>query len=521
MILSADEMMMIDGLSTDITPLYKDDEGKLRNAEFYVMNGAGVAIKPRAIYVYDNISCCTLTYLSLYPSVSYTVSGICNPGGRTVYLSSAPNQISGQSLKDNVLAQAEADSNGEYMFSGLTNIDGACVLWANMPPDYLRSSSITYSVESLAGTTDELLVAKNYIGTSDGYCICPTCGGERILKAGESCKTCGGDGVMNNTAVCTECNSSDTTSDGSICSTCGGDGYIDIPCDTCNGTGTIPDTTQCPKCTGTGRVYDDYFAEPSCSISGTCPNDAETVYISEYIESDSTDYETGAGLTAAVLAETIVTSVSTENGTYTIEFRSVANTRYVLWCTSPSAGELSIDDVLMKETQAACLSGDTRISITCDHTKRLDELRVGDMVMSENGASTKVLEIRRGFFNYYHTLYIFEDGTVIDETHDHRFYNYDQGFWQVLKNWNIGDRAVKQNGEKVALVSVERVNEEAELFGLWTESGSYYANGLLSGVASCNKSLLKDATAEKAIDMLLSVKELQLLQLMGLDGVLP
>jgi len=87
--------------------------------------------------------------------------------------------------------------------------------------------------------------------------------------------------------------------------------------------------------------------------------------------------------------------------------------------------------------------------------------------------------------------------------------------------WNVGDHAVNQDGEEVALVFVERIEEKVEMFGIWTESGTYYANGLLSGAAFCNKEMLAEASAEKVIDMMLSADEEILVQLMGLDGVLP
>ena len=45
------------------------------------------------------------------------------------------------------------------------------------------------------------------------------------------------------------------------------------------------------------------------------------------------------------------------------------------------------------------------------------------------------------------------------------------------------------------------------MFGLWTESGYYWANGLLSGDASANLPLLSDCTAEKAVEMAESLEE--------------
>ena len=114
-----------------------------------------------------------------------------------------------------------------------------------------------------------------------------------------------------------------------------------------------------------------------------------------------------------------------------------------------------------------------------------------------------------------HTLYHFDDETIIDEIHEHRFYNVDQGFWQKLKNWHIGEHAKRLDGGAPALVSVEPKEERAEMFGIWVERGSYWANGLLSGDASANRPLLADATVEQAIDMAESLTEKNLMEILG------
>lgn len=171
--------------------------------------------------------------------------------------------------------------------------------------------------------------------------------------------------------------------------------------------------------------------------------------------------------------------------------------------------------------EAVCLSGDTLITLADGTARRLDEMAVGDMVLGGDGRPARVLRLGRGIWNDRHTLYHFADGTTVDETHEHRFYNVDQGFFQKLKNWRIGDRARRQDGGETVLAAVERITERAEMFGLWVERGSYWANGLLSGDASANQPLLADATAEQAADMVLSLREKDLLQIMGLEELLP
>lgn len=172
--------------------------------------------------------------------------------------------------------------------------------------------------------------------------------------------------------------------------------------------------------------------------------------------------------------------------------------------------------------EARCLSGDTLITLADGTVRRLDELAVGDIVLGGDGQPARVLRLGRGAWNDQHILYHFDDGTTIDEIHEHRFYNIDQGgFWQKLKNWRIGDRARRQDGGETVLVAVERIGEPAEMFGLWVERGSYWAGGLLSGDASANQALLAEATVEQAAEMAASLGEQAVLKLFGIEGVLP
>ena len=162
-----------------------------------------------------------------------------------------------------------------------------------------------------------------------------------------------------------------------------------------------------------------------------------------------------------------------------------------------------------------CLSGDTPITMADGSTRPLRELHFGDQVLSGSGEATAVISTSRGRINPYHTLYTFDDGTVIDESADHRFYNVDLGYWAWLRDWRIGDRARRVDGSTTALVAVERVDEPAECYGLWTESRDYWAGGLLSGETMANQRLLAEATAEQAADMLASIKPEMLREMMG------
>lgn len=180
--------------------------------------------------------------------------------------------------------------------------------------------------------------------------------------------------------------------------------------------------------------------------------------------------------------------------------------------TNDANGELSVS---VEMYEAKCLSGDTLITLADRTERRLDELTGTEMVLGGDLHPARILRLARGMWSPKHTLYHFDDETVIDETHEHRFFNVEQGFWQKLKNWRVGDHAKRLDGGAPALVSVELKEERAEMFGIWVERGSYWANGLLSGDASANRPLLADATVEQAIDMAESLTEKDLMRILG------
>ena len=159
-----------------------------------------------------------------------------------------------------------------------------------------------------------------------------------------------------------------------------------------------------------------------------------------------------------------------------------------------------------------CLSGDTLIAMASGPAKPLCEVRAGDRVLAGNYEATRVMRVSRGVCSGKHTRYIFSDGTVIDETRPHRFFNLDQGFWQLLERWKPGEHARKRDGTTPALVSREDREERAEIFGLRTEARTYWANGLLSGEAAANEMLLGDATKEQAAAMAASFMEQDVLR---------
>lgn len=171
--------------------------------------------------------------------------------------------------------------------------------------------------------------------------------------------------------------------------------------------------------------------------------------------------------------------------------------------------------------ELVCLSGDTRIRLYDGMEKRLDALDGSELLLASDGSPTEILRIKSGTYSMRQRYYTFSDGSVIHETNPHRFYNATQGFFQWLPDWAIGDEAVRYDGEHVKLIAVWEESERCEMFGLWTVSGTYFANGLLSGTAEANIPLLSDSTVEEAVRMAASVTDRQMEIFMQDGGIVP
>lgn len=175
-----------------------------------------------------------------------------------------------------------------------------------------------------------------------------------------------------------------------------------------------------PNVVANSWSYVDY------TFTGTAPGGVEAVYVS----ADSGDLST---LTVDALTQRVkATVVPGADGAYTATLQDYGFgvVRFIVWCLSET-GTLTAS---MTWTGGTCLSGDTLITLADGGTRRLAEVRPGDLLLAGDGTATRVRRVARGCWNDHHTLYRFEDGTVIDEIHAHRFYNCEAGFWQLLGN---------------------------------------------------------------------------------------
>lgn len=135
-----------------------------------------------------------------------------------------------------------------------------------------------------------------------------------------------------------------------------------------------------------------------------------------------------------------------------------------------------------------CLTGDTLITLANGTQKRIDELTVQDRVLAINPETkafvsdeiTYTDSTEHKTFTEY-DVWTFSDGTIVKTVHRHRFYNVEKQAMVYMDEWNVGDHAVNQNGERIALVSHENVKEEVKHYTIFTKHQNYFANGLLSG----------------------------------------
>lgn len=135
-----------------------------------------------------------------------------------------------------------------------------------------------------------------------------------------------------------------------------------------------------------------------------------------------------------------------------------------------------------------CLTGDTLITLANGTEKRIDELTLQDRVLAIDPETSKFVsdEITYTDSTEHKTFteydkWTFSDGTIVKTVHRHRFYNVEKQAMVYMDEWNIGEYAVNQNGERIALVSHENVKEEVKHYTIFTKHQNYFANGLLSG----------------------------------------
>lgn len=136
-----------------------------------------------------------------------------------------------------------------------------------------------------------------------------------------------------------------------------------------------------------------------------------------------------------------------------------------------------------------CLTGDTLVTLSDRSTKRLDEIEVGDKVLSINPETGECVEDEVIFTDKdqvkIHTCYdlwTFSDGYSVKTVHRHRFYNVEDNSFTYMDRWNIGDHTINQDGKLLELLSHKTVEKKVRHYKITTKNyHNYFANGMLTG----------------------------------------
>lgn len=160
-----------------------------------------------------------------------------------------------------------------------------------------------------------------------------------------------------------------------------------------------------------------------------------------------------------------------------------------------------------------CLYKDSLLTLSDGTQKAMSDLNVKtDILLDKNKQPTKLKKIDTSISSIIKTQYYFDDGTIITITNKHRFYNIEQGFYQYLHLWNIGEHAQKIDGSTPALIAVKTIEEECICYGIWTESGTYWVDNLLSAETQANEECMEEATPAQVVNIMTSMTPSALLR---------
>jgi len=163
--------------------------------------------------------------------------------------------------------------------------------------------------------------------------------------------------------------------------------------------------------------------------------------------------------------------------------------------SSPLNGKVTVTsgtatlEIPIKISAEACLAEDTLITMADGSHKKIKDIKAGEYCLSLNKNGEKVpayiyaIDSDIMKFGNHYDKFTFEDGTVLDIIHRHRFYNLVDNSFVHLDVWCEGDEGVNEQGKRVKLVKSQIRYEEKNIrhCTLFCENNTYFANGLLCG----------------------------------------
>ena len=143
----------------------------------------------------------------------------------------------------------------------------------------------------------------------------------------------------------------------------------------------------------------------------------------------------------------------------------------------------------LRQSPGYCLTGDTLVTMADGSLRRLDEVFVGDEVLSYDWSTMELVprvviytdrDLHQTFIEY--EVWTFDDGSVVKTVHPHEFYNVEAKRFKYMQDWKIGEHTLKIDGSHPALVKHEVIREKIQHYQITLEgSTNYFANGLLTG----------------------------------------
>ena len=125
-----------------------------------------------------------------------------------------------------------------------------------------------------------------------------------------------------------------------------------------------------------------------------------------------------------------------------------------------------------------CFLGGTDILMSDGSTKNIEDIRVGDMVLTRESAQNSTLVPVRVSATFVHTV---DDYLIINNrlfiTPIHKVYL--NGIWQTISNAKVGDVLIDASGQDVVIESISESKGSFKVYNLTTEEKhTFFANGI-------------------------------------------
>ena len=154
----------------------------------------------------------------------------------------------------------------------------------------------------------------------------------------------------------------------------------------------------------------------------------------------------------------------------------------------------SVDSRLTALEEQICLIEGTKITMADGSEKNIEDVKVGDMVLSYNPSTGKQIEamalqsVRTGVAKDF-DVFIFDNGNVAEMFQEHSVYDVNLGYPHSHKEWKVGDVGLMADGEQSALARITTARHAIikQRYVLCVSTGLYYANGILMGIWSSTK----------------------------------